>query len=80
MHQRLLVSTMKATFQTSKNGIIGELITFDYFHTKLDEMFGRLPPTQNGGDAVEDRLCLQNHIGCFDTGSDLTIRGKDSRC
>ena len=41
-----------------QKGIIGELITFDYLHTKLDEMFGRLPPAQRW-DAVEDRLCLQ---------------------
>ena len=58
-----------------QKGIIGELITFDYLHTKLDEKFGRLHPAKRWR-AVKDRLCLQNHIGCFDTGSDLTIREK----
>lgn len=58
-----------------QKGIIGELITFDYLHTKLDEKFGRLPWT-NRWEAVKDRLCLQNHIGCFDEGSDLTIGEK----
>ena len=58
-----------------QKGIIGELITFNYFHTKLDEKFGKLP-WENRWESVRDRLCLQNHIGSFDTGSDLTIRGK----
>lgn len=58
-----------------QKGIIGELITFDYLHTKLKEKFGRLDPSERWS-AVKDRLCLQNHIGRFDTGSDLTIRKK----
>ncbi|MDE0016054.1 MAG: hypothetical protein OXU51_07710 [Candidatus Poribacteria bacterium] len=58
-----------------QKGIKGELITFDYFHTKLDEKFGGLP-WENRWESVKDRLCLQNHIGRFDTGSDMTIRGK----
>ena len=55
-----------------QKGIIGELITFDYLHTKLDEEFGELP-WENRWESVKDRLCLQNHVGCFDEGSDLTI-------
>lgn len=58
-----------------QKGIIGELITFDYLHTKLDEKFGMLP-WENRWEVVKDRLCLQNHIGCFDEGSDLTIGEK----
>ena len=58
-----------------QEGIIGELITFDYLHTKLDQQFGTLDPKQRWR-AVEGRLCLQNQIGRFDTGYDLTINGK----
>ena len=58
-----------------QKGIIGELITFDYFHTKLTQIFGRIP-WANRWEVVKDRLCLQNHVGCFDEGSDLTIREK----
>ena len=58
-----------------RKGIIGELITFDYLHTKLAEEFGTLP-WENRWEVVKDRLCLQNHVGCFDEGSDLTIREK----
>jgi hypothetical protein len=58
-----------------QKGIIGELITFDYLHTKLHEEFGELP-WENRWEAVKDRLCLQNHVGCFDEGSDLTIGDK----
>ena len=58
-----------------QKGIIGELITFDYFHTKIDEEFGELP-WENRWEVVKDRLCLQNHVGCFDEGSDLTIGEK----
>ena len=58
-----------------QKGIIGELITFDYLHAKLDEKFGTLP-WENRWEVVKDRLCLQNHVGCFDEGSDLTIREK----
>ena len=58
-----------------QKGIIGELITFDYLHSQLDEKFGMRPPTERW-NIVKDRLCLQNHIGCFDEGSDLTIKDK----
>lgn len=58
-----------------QKGIIGELITFDYLHTQLDEEFGEFP-WENRWEAVKDRLCLQNHVGCFDEGSDLTIGDK----
>ena len=58
-----------------QNGIIGELITFDYLHAKLNEEFGSLPPSKRWR-VVKDRLCLQNQIGSFDEGSDLTIRKK----
>ena len=58
-----------------QKGIIGELITFDYLHTKLDAEFGSLP-WENRWEAVKDRLCLQNHVGCFDEGSDITIGDK----
>ena len=58
-----------------QKGIIGELITFDYLHTQLNEKFGMLDPSERW-KVVKDRLCLQNHIGCFDEGSDLTIREK----
>ena len=58
-----------------QEGIIGELITFDYFHTQLNEKFGMLPSTERWS-VVKDRLCLQNQIGSFDEGSDLTIREK----
>ena len=58
-----------------QKGIIGELITFDYLHTKLKEEFGTLP-WENRWEVVKDRLCLQNHVGCFDEGSDLTIGEK----
>ena len=58
-----------------QEGIIGELITFDYLHTQLNERFGELP-WENRWKAVKDRLCLQNQIGRFDTGYDLTIKGE----
>ena len=56
-----------------QKGIIGELITFDYFHSKLNENFGMLTPRERW-NTVRDKLCLQNHVGCFDKGSDLTIK------
>jgi len=59
-----------------QKGIIGELITFDYFHSQLDENYGKLPWTERW-NVVKDRLCLQNHIGCFDEGSDLNVREKN---
>ena len=65
----------KSHIPTIQKGIIGELITFDYLHTKLDEAFGELP-WENRWESVKDRLCLQNHVGCFDEGWDLTIRDK----
>ena len=74
MDQTHLVHMMKATYQHPKRDI-GELITFDYLHTNLKEEFGTLPWT-NRWEAVKDRLCLQNHVGCFDKGSDLTIGEK----
>lgn len=58
-----------------QKGIIGELTTFDYFHSKLNEEFA-LDPPETRWEAVKDRLCLQNHVGCFDKGSDLTIGEK----
>ena len=58
-----------------QKGVIGELITFDYLHTKLNEKFGDLP-WEDRWESVKDRLCLQNHVGCFDEGSDLTIGEK----
>lgn len=51
------------------------LHTFDYLHSQLNENFGTLPLTERW-NVVKDRLCLQNHIGCFDEGSDLTIKDK----
>ena len=56
-----------------QEGIIGELITFDYLHTQLNEQFGGLDEPWR---EVRGRLCLQNQIGAFDKGYDLTIRGK----
>ena len=58
-----------------QKGIIGELIPFDYLHTTLDQQFGTLDPKQRWR-AVEGRLCLQNQIGRFDKGYDLTVIGK----
>ena len=55
-----------------RKGIIGELATFDYFHNILVNQYGNLPPDQRWAQ-VRDRLCLQNHVGCFDKGSDITI-------
>ena len=56
-----------------QKGTIAELTTFHYFHSILDEQFGKLHYRQRWR-AVQDRLCLQNHIGCFDKGSDFTIK------
>ncbi len=39
-----------------QKGIIGELITFDYFHSKLTENFGEIP-WANRWEVVKDRLC-----------------------
>lgn len=58
-----------------QKGIIGELLTFDYLHTKLKEKFGELDPSERW-KAVRDKLCLENKIGDFDTGYDLTIKTK----
>lgn len=58
--------------QNIQNGTIAELITFDYFHEKLNSKFGKLPYNKRW-KAVEGRLCLQNQIGVFDKGSDLII-------
>ena len=56
-----------------QKGTIAELTTFDYFHDILNERFGTLH-YRSRWRVVQDRLCLQNHIGCFDKGSDLTIK------
>ena len=58
-----------------QKGTIAELTTFHYFHKILNEQFGKLHYRQRWR-ILQDRLCLQNHIGCFDKGSDLTIRNK----
>ena len=56
-----------------QKGTIVELTTFDYFHEILNEKFGALHYKKRWR-AIQDRLCLQNHIGAFDKGSDLTIK------
>ncbi len=56
-----------------QKGTIAEFATFDYFHKFLDNKFNTLDYKARWR-AVQDRLCLQNHIGSFDKGSDLTIK------
>ena len=56
-----------------QKGTIAELTTFKYFHDFLDNKFGMLNYRERWR-AVQDRLCLMNHVGCFDKGSDLTIK------
>lgn len=56
-----------------QKGTIAELATFDYFHKELDNEFSNLNYKERWR-AVQNRLCLQNHIGSFDKGSDLTIK------
>ena len=56
-----------------QKGTIAELTTFKYFHNFLENKFGRLDYRERWR-AVQDRLCLMNHVGCFDKGSDLTIK------
>ena len=58
-----------------QNGTIAELTTFKHFHDLLDTQFGMLDYRERWR-AVQDRLCLMNHVGCFDKGSDLTIKEK----
>ena len=58
-----------------QKGTIAELATFDYFHSFLNSKF-RMLDYRERWRAVQDRLCLLNHIGCFDKGSDLTIKEK----
>ena len=56
-----------------RKGTIAELTTFKYFHNLLDNKFGMLDYRKRW-QVVQDRLCLMNHVGCFDKGSDLTIK------
>lgn len=58
-----------------QKGTIAELATFDYLHNFLDNKFRTLN-YRDRWRAVQDRLCLLNHVGCFDEGSDLTIKKK----
>ena len=58
-----------------QKGTVAELATFDYFHGFLNRRF-RMLNYRERWRAVQDRLCLINHIGCFDKGSDLTIKKK----
>ena len=58
-----------------QKGIIGELATFDHLHNILVAEHGDLPPGERW-QSFRDKLCLQNHVGCFDEGSDITIMGQ----
>ena len=58
-----------------QKGTLAELTTFKYFHDLLDDKFGMLNNRERWR-TVQDRLCLMNHVGCFDKGSDLTINNK----
>ena len=58
-----------------QKGTIAEFATFDYFHGFLYRKFRRLGYRERWR-AVQDRLCLINHVGCFDEGRDLTIQNK----
>ena len=58
-----------------QKGTIAELVTFDYLHKILYDKYSHLNQ-KSRWKALQNRLCLLNHIGCFDKGSDLTIRGQ----
>lgn len=57
-----------------QKGIIGELAAFDHFHNALVNEHGGLAPGQRWRQ-FRDKVCLQNHVGCFDKGSDIIIAG-----
>ena len=58
-----------------QKGTIAELTAFKYFHDLLNSKFGNLNYNARW-QAVQDRLCIINHIGCFDKGLDFTIKEK----
>lgn len=58
-----------------QKGTIAEITTFRYFHGILNNRYGMLDSTERW-HVLQDRLCLIHHIGCFDKGSDLTIKKK----